>query len=203
MSYLIILLCSYLLGSINPAYFIGRWKGTDLKENGSGNLGASNATSILGWKIGILVAVHDVLKGAVAVWLAMLLFPHTAHAGEIAGLSAVLGHIFPFYLSFRGGKGFASYVGMTIALDWKLAIAVIVLAFVITVVTDYIALGTIATSLVVPVWRLYTQPSRILMVFFAVSSCVIIYKHKDNISRMLRRQEIGLRSTIRGEHRVK
>lgn len=203
MGYLIVILCSYLVGSSNLAYFVSRAKGIDLKAKGSGNLGASNATVVLGWYMGIAVAVHDILKAAIAVWAAKYFFPELPGIGAAAGVSAVLGHIFPFYLRFRGGKGFASYLGMTIAMNWKLAIAVIALAFLITVLSDFIALGTITTVIVVPgYFGLFRQDLLITGILIA-AAVVIICKHRENIQRILNHTEIGLRSTMKGEHRVK
>lgn len=203
MGYLIVILCSYLVGSSNLAYFVSRAKGIDLKAKGSGNLGASNATVVLGWYMGIAVAVHDILKAAITVWAAKYFFPELPGIGAAAGVSAVLGHIFPFYLRFRGGKGFASYLGMTIAMNWKLAIAVIALAFLITVLSDFIALGTITTVIVVPgYFGLYRQDLLITGILIA-AAVVIICKHRENIQRILNHTEIGLRSTMKGEHRVK
>lgn len=203
MGYLIVILGSYLLGSINMAYILAKFKGADLRKAGSGNLGASNATTLLGWKIGIAVALHDIAKGTIAVLLAKHFFPGLPNIGAIAGISAVMGHIFPFYLRFKGGKGFASYVGMTIALNWKLAIAAILLALVVTLVTDYIALATLTTVCVVPGYLIYSQPSILLILLLLVSTAIIFHKHRDNIKRMLSGSEIGLRSTMRGENRIK
>ena len=144
MTYVITALAAYLLGTSNMAYYLAKWKRADLRSGGSGNLGASNATVLLGWRAGVLVAVHDIGKSALAVFLAQLLFPDTAFIGATAGVASVLGHIFPFYLKFRGGKGFASYIGMSLVLNWKVALAVLALMVVLTVVTDYIVVGTMA-----------------------------------------------------------
>ena len=112
MQYLIAVLLGYILGSSNMAFYIAKGKKADLTAAGSGNLGASNATILLGWKAGILVGIHDIGKAALAVILARLLFPEAEYIGAAAGIAGVLGHIFPFWLKFKGGKGFASFVGM-------------------------------------------------------------------------------------------
>lgn len=203
MAYLITAVLSYLLGSLNPAYFLARFQGIDLKTKGSGNLGASNATATLGWRIGIAVAVFDIAKGAIAVTAARLLLPQLPNIGVTAGLCAVFGHIFPFYLRFRGGKGFASYLGMTVALNWKLALCAVLLALIVTVITDYIALGTISTVLVVPGYLCWVQPSLLLIIMLGAATAVIFFKHRDNFARMRSHTEIGLRSTVRGENKVK
>ena len=103
MAYILIVLAAYLMGCSNLALYISKMKQVDIRTGGSGNLGASNATALLGWRIGILVALHDIGKAALAVMLAKLYFPELPLAGAVAGVASVLGHIFPFYLKFKGG----------------------------------------------------------------------------------------------------
>ena len=126
MGYIIIVLISYLIGSSSMSYYLGRLNNINVSKKGSGNLGASNMVVIMGWKAGILVAIHDILKAVIAVVISRYLFVDLPYVGEIAGIACVIGHIFPFYLKFKGGKGLASYIGMTIALDWKFAIGLII-----------------------------------------------------------------------------
>lgn len=202
MAYFLTALCSYLIGSFSTAYFLSKLQKVDLRKGGSGNLGASNATVLLGWRVGVCVALVDILKGVLPVLLAGKLFPNTANIGVVAGISAVMGHIFPFYLKFKGGKGFATYIGLSLALNWKVALCVIALAVVITLVTNYIALGTLTTVVMVPAWLLYLSPSLPLTVIFLLTAAVIFYKHWDNLVRIRKGTEIGLRSTIKGENRV-
>ena len=203
MGYLIIILGAYLLGSSNLALYLFKWKKVDARNNGSGNLGASNATVLLGWPAGIAVAIHDIGKAAVSVILARILFPNLEYAGAAAGVACVLGHIFPFYLKFRGGKGFASYLGMTLALNWKFAIVILVLVGVAMVVTDYIVAGTTLTILSTPVYMGIITHNLILALILCIATAVIIYKHRENYVRIWNGTEIGLRSAAKGEHRVK
>ena len=151
MGYVLAILMGYLLGSSNLAFFLAKLRKTDLTAGGSGNLGASNTVLLMGWKAGAAVAVHDAGKALLAVALARLLFPEAPHADAAAGVASVLGHIFPFYLKFRGGKGFASYLGMTIGLNWRLALVVLTVVVIVAIVTDYIVVGTTTTILSVPV----------------------------------------------------
>lgn len=203
MAYAILLLCCYLLGSISSAFLIAKLHGADLRTQGSGNLGASNATVLLGWKAGVAVAAFDVAKGVVSVLAARWLFPDAGVLPVAAGLSAVMGHIFPVYLHFKGGKGFATYMGMTLALNWKLAAAVFLLAVLITVVTEYIALATIFTTLAVPAVLLYQNPDIRLGLMLGAAAGVIVYKHRSNLRRIAQGTEIKLGSTIRGENKIK
>lgn len=203
MEYLIVIIAAYLLGSSSMAFYLSKLKKVDIRRGGSGNLGASNTTVLMGWSAGVLVAVHDIAKGALAVILARLVFPQLVHIGAVAGVACVLGHIFPFYLKFRGGKGFASFFGMTLALNWKLALAVAIMSVLITLITDFISLATTATVIVVPAYLGITSHSLILVLILCVASIVMIFKHRTNYVRIWKGEEIGLRSTVRGERRVK
>lgn len=201
MQYGIAAALGYLLGCSNMAYYLAKWKKADLRSAGSGNLGASNATVLLGWKAGILVAVHDAGKALLAVLLAGWLFPDVENIGAVAGVAGVLGHIFPFYLKFKGGKGFASYIGMTIALNWKLALCVLAAVVLVTIITDYIVCGTVTTIVTVPVYMAITQGYLLALILF-VGTAVILWKHRENFPRMLNGTELGLRSAIRGDNKL-
>lgn len=200
--YIIVIVLGYLLGTSNLAYYISKWKHVDFTKSGSGNLGASNATMLLGWKTGIMVGLHDSVKSLAAVVIARLLFPDLEYAGAAAGIASVLGHIFPFYLRFRGGKGFASYLGMTLTLNWKVALAVIGLVLVVTWITDYIVAGTTTTIVVVPVALGIMRHSWILALILLVGTVVIAYKHRENFVRIYRGTEFRVRNVSRGEHRI-
>lgn len=202
MGYILMILLGYLLGSSNLAYYLAKLRKTDLTAGGSGNLGASNTVLLMGWKAGVAVAVHDAGKALLAVVLARHLFPELPYIGAAAGVASVLGHIFPFYLKFKGGKGFASYIGMTIALNWKLALIILAAVVIITVVTDYIVLGTTTTIIAVPVSLGILERSMALPLILLIATAVIIYKHRTNYVRIWKREEIGLKSAIRGDHRV-
>ncbi len=203
MRYFLIVLLAYLIGCSNMAYYLSKLKNVDFRKGGSGNLGASNAAVLLGWWAGILVGAHDISKAALAVWLAKLLFPGLEYAGAAAGVACVLGHIFPFWLKFKGGKGLASYLGMALVLNWKVAVAAMILLVIITVVTDYIVLGTMATCVVVPLGIGILDHTWIIPLILMVATLTIVYKHRENLVRIRNRTEIGLRSTAKGENRVK
>ena len=203
MNYLLAIVMGYLLGCSNMALYLSRMKKVDIRSGGSGNLGASNAVILMGWGAGVLTAVHDIGKAILAVILAKVFIPELEHIGAVAGVSCVLGHIYPFYLKFRGGKGFASYLGMTIALNWKMALAVLVLVVVVTLVTDYIVAATTTTIVIVPVWMGIASQSLGLALVLLIASAVIAWKHRENYVRMYKGTEIGFRAAGRGDHRVK
>lgn len=202
MNYIFVVFVGYLLGCSNMAYFLSKMKKADLRSGGSGNLGASNAVVLLGWKAGVLTAVHDIGKACLAVLFARWLFPELEYGEASAGIACVLGHIFPFYLKFKGGKGFASYFGMTLALNWKLALAVGIAIVLVTLLTDYIVCGTITTIITVPLYIGFTR-SWIMALILCAGTAVILYKHRENFPRMLNGTELGLRSAIRGDNRIK
>ncbi len=202
MPYCLCALLGYLLGSLNLAWFLSKAKGFDIRAHGSNNAGASNAAITMGFKFGIAVALHDVAKACAAGLLAGLLFPGLTAAPAISAVSAVMGHIFPFYLHFKGGKGFAPFLGLTLALDWRFFLAIIFVAFLITLITDYIVLGTFTTIASFPVYLFFTRTSLLIIAIVCVASLVIFYKHFINLKRLATGQEIGLRRTLSKQDRV-
>ena len=198
--YILATLIGYFLGCSNLAWYIAKVKNIDLSAKGSGNPGTSNAVILMGWKIGVLVGAHDIGKALLAVVFANLLFPDTAYIAELAGVAAVLGHIFPFYLKFRGGKGFASFIGMSVAINWKYALIIVFVIILVTVLFDYIVIATTVTVVSLPVFLICTG-SWIAAAIVCVATAVIILKHKENYVRIYNHTEIGLLSAIKGEHR--
>lgn len=202
MKYILAVLLGYLLGCSSMAFYIGKMKRKDIRTAGSGNLGASNATVLFGWGAGVTVALHDIGKAVIAVFLAKCLFPELEYAGAAAGVACVLGHIFPFYLGFRGGKGLASYFGMTLALNWKLALIVAAVIVLATLITDFISVGALSSIVVVPVYMGVATHNLILVAILCVATMVMFVKHWENIVRIAKGEEIGLRRTVKGEDRV-
>ena len=203
MQYILVIALSYLLGCSNMAVYLAKLNRVDLSAGGSKNPGASNAVILMGWRAGVLTAVHDIGKSALAVVLARLVFPDLEYIGAVAGVSSVLGHIFPFWMKFKGGKGFASYLGMTIALNWKFSILVLLMLVVITLVTDYIVAATANTIIIVPIWMGIASHSLVLALILLVGSAVIAWKHRENFVRIYKGTEIGFRKAGRGDYRVK
>ena len=203
MQYILVIALSYLLGCSNMAKYIAVLKKVDLSAGGSGNPGASNAVILMGWGAGVLTAIHDIGKAALAVILARVLFPELPLIGAVAGVAAVLGHIFPFWMKFKGGNGFASYLGMTIALHWKFAIAVLLLVVLVTLITDYIVAATTTTIVLVPIGLGLLTHSLLLPLILLIASLVIAWKHRDNYVRIYNGTEIRFRKAGRGDYRVK
>ena len=200
--YILSVLIGYLLGSLSPSWLLSHRKKVDFRHKGTGNLGASNAMILLGWKWGILVALLDIGKAALAVWLCSRLFPDLPLCRVVAGSAAVLGHLYPFYLRFRGGKGFASCWGMILGLNWRFALVLVLVCAVLILITDYMVVGTVITSVSYPLYCLATHQLIAALILLLVSA-QILWKHRENFVRLRNGTEIGLRRAHRGDLRVK
>lgn len=202
MYYLIIALMGYLFGCSNLAFFLGKARGFDIRTHGSNNAGASNATVTMGLKAGVLVGLHDVAKSFAAAFLAAVLFPAIPGAAAVAGVAAVIGHIFPFYLRFQGGKGFASFLGLTLALDWRFFLAILLVVALITLISDYIVPGTLTTIISFPVYLAVRHVGLLIIAVVCVASLVILLKHLVNIKRLITGEEIGLRRAMSKKDKI-
>lgn len=196
----------YLCGCFNTAFLLAKIKKVNIMESGSKNPGASNAMVTMGWKAGVLVGLIDILKCAIPVFLAGLLFPATPELRFFAALGAILGHMFPFYLKFKGGKGLACLVGALLALHPLVFAVGGLIIIILTLATDYIVISTYTLSLLYPVlaffYGRYLGGSGIICCAVAsVTSALIIGKHFINFKRLLAGTEIGLRGAHSGKYR--
>ena len=155
-----------------------------MRASGTKNLGTSNALMLLGWKSAIIICVHDMGKAALAVFLMRWIFPGAELAAYVAGTAAVLGHIFPFYLKFKGGKGYASFLGMALALDWKFGLILLVAVGLLVFITDYIVAGTVMSVIAYPVYVGIIQNAWPAALIISVASIVILIKHRKNCVRI-------------------
>jgi glycerol-3-phosphate acyltransferase PlsY len=199
--YIVIAIIAYLLGSIPFGYLLMRIaRGTDVRASGSGNIGATNVARAGGKKLGILTLFLDTLKGYVAVflaeWLAKEVFsnldpqqrPYILSGMSLAVLFAMIGHIFPAWLKFRGGKGVATGLGCFLALAPKAVLVVMAIFVAIVVVSRYVSLGSIIASAAFPLFAylLYRQDASPAMLAVTVAaSALIILKHRTNIERLI------------------
>jgi acyl phosphate:glycerol-3-phosphate acyltransferase len=187
---LLLVLAAYLLGSVSFAVLLVRLKtGTDIRAEGSGNAGATNVLRAHGKKLAAAVAAADILKGSAAVLLMRLVTADPRYAGA-AGLAAVLGHVFPLFYGFRGGKGVATAVGAFLALA-PLATLVCVGVFVLVVaLTRFVSLGSvIAMVLLPPVAGLLFRAPRPVVLAAAAIALLIVLKHTENLKRLARGEE--------------
>lgn len=200
--YPLIILLGYVIGSSNMAIYLAKWKGVDLAAHGTGNPGASNALITMGWPAAVAVCVHDLIKCNLAIWFAGLLLPEVACARAVAGCFCIIGQMYPFYRHFRGGKGFAAYLAVTLSLDWRFALILYAVLIVLLIVTDYVVVCTFTTIAVVPIY-FAVRGQYATAVLMLIPSLIMLYKHRENIAHLRDGTEIGLRSAGRGDHRVK
>jgi len=153
--YIVVAILGYLLGNFQASYIFGKLiKKVDIRTLGHGNAGASNAVESLGWKFGVLVAVLDVLKGVASILLVKHFYkvgfnPDGALLLYINGYAVILGHIFPFYMGFKGGKGTATLLGIILGMHPWVGLVGIGIVILVTFLTDYVAIGTLALTLYV------------------------------------------------------
>jgi glycerol-3-phosphate acyltransferase PlsY len=198
---LLTLLLSYLLGSVATAVWVGKIiHGVDVREHGSGNAGATNVIRVLGWKTGIPVLLIDVLKG----WVAAMLPVFFNLAGEgtallinyqiLAGICAVLGHIFPLFTGFRGGKGVATIFGVLLAIHPLLTISCSGVFMCVLLISGYVSLSSMSAGLAFPVllFLFFDTPSVFFKVFSIIVAIALIFTHRKNIKRLLKGEESKL-----------
>lgn len=196
---------AYLLGSIPVGWLIANiFYHKDIRQEGSGNIGATNALRIFGTKIGILVLLLDMMKGVMAVLIAKQVISGAHPLVSIAGLVAILGHIFPVWLKFRGGKGVATAAGVFAALA-PLGLLIGLLSFILVVWrTRYVSLGSIIAAMVFGVSTFWMElskpmPDVALMILVGFIVTMIILKHKSNIQRLLRGEENKISFSKKGK----
>ena len=186
----------YLIGCINTAAIIARCKGFDIRQKGSGNAGASNALVTMGKGAAVCSALVDILKALIPVLLlahVLHLPAECAHLPVLTGAAVILGHMLPFWMQFRGGKGFASLLGLTLGLDWRLFLICIGILAVLLFTTKYIALATISCAVVLPLWVYFMGGRSVFeLIVLCVISAIIISKHIQNIKRIANGTEIRL-----------
>ncbi len=192
-----LVILAYLLGSIPTAVWVGkRFYNIDVREHGSGNAGATNTIRVLGKKAGIPVLLVDVLKGFLAVSLvrfASVNLESEAYVNYqlLLGVFVVVGHIFPVFASFRGGKGIATILGVVIALHPLAAsISFVVFVFVL-LMFGFVSLGSITAAVVFPllIIKVFDEPNITLNIFSALVAVMVIITHRKNIGRLLKREE--------------
>ncbi|MDW7740147.1 MAG: glycerol-3-phosphate 1-O-acyltransferase PlsY [Bacillota bacterium] len=184
-----ILIAAYLLGSIPFGYLLAQIIGkTDIRAHGSGNIGATNVLRVMGWKAALPVFLLDFAKGFFAVLLARAVSDQPA-VYLSAGLLAMIGHSFPVFLRFKGGKAVATGVGAVVALSGWVAIILLALFVIIVALTRYVSLGSIIGALSTPLlfWLLGFDPLYIL--FGVIMAALIVGRHHENIGRLLKGHE--------------
>ncbi len=185
-------IASYLIGAIPFGLMVGRLAGIDVRLSGSGNIGATNVARLLGKKFGVVTLVLDCLKGFLPIYLASRLLPESPYREIVlllCGIMAVVGHMFPLYLGFKGGKGVATGLGVFLFLS-PAAIGISLLVFVAAVgLSGFVSVGSLLASGLFPLWLwLLGQPAASIATG-AVIALLIWIKHQENIARLIRGQE--------------
>lgn len=185
-------IASYLIGAIPFGLLVGRLAGIDVRKSGSGNIGATNVARLLGKKLGVVTLLLDCLKGFLPIFLASKILPDGPGRDTVVllcGLLAVVGHMFPVYLRFKGGKGVATGLGVFIFLS-PVAMGLTVAVFVATVaITGFVSAGSLAAAGLGPLWLwLLGEPVGAVITGIMIS-VLIWFKHHENIGRLLRGEE--------------
>lgn len=189
------ILIGYCFGCLDMAWLLAFYKGLDIKALGNGNAGASNALMTLGIKSGMLTAIWDIGKAIMACALTYHVLGGIWYAGVLAAGMAIIGHCFPFWLDFDGGKGFAPFIGFMLCLDWKLAAAVLAVGFLLCILADRIVIMTFFCALLWPIAIYIRFDWRWSLVCMAVS-VLIFWRHTDNIRNLINGSEPGIRAVL-------
>ena len=205
MEYIIIAIIAYLIGSINFSILISKKKaGYDIRQKGSGNAGTTNMLRNLGKKYAAITLICDVLKGVVAIGIAIIVGnilgdTNKALLVQIAGVAVVIGHTFPIFFGFKGGKGVATSLGILLMTNWQLGLICLVFALVLMALTRVVSMGSIAAAILYPVLTLFVGGGHYIVestglgngyfIYSVILAIIVIFNHRKNIKRILRGTE--------------
>jgi glycerol-3-phosphate acyltransferase PlsY len=193
---LLALIAGYLLGSANASLIVGKFYGIDVRKHGSGNAGATNTLRTLGKTAAFLVMVGDILKGVIACIVGALIIGDTSSVAGlgtmVGGIGAILGHNWPLYFGFRGGKGIFTSFAVVLMMDWKIGLILLGIFIVIVALTRYISLGSVVCSALFPVVAYFTGKGMVFILFAFVAAVLAIWRHRANIKRLIAGNESKL-----------
>lgn len=195
---IIIGVLSYLIGNFSSAYILGKtFKRTDIRTYGSGNAGATNALRVFGKKLGVAAFILDILKGVLAVYIGGQIMGYKGRL--IAAVLVVLGHDWPIFLKFKGGKGIATSLGVLVLLHWPTAVACIIIGVLVIIKTKYVSLGSIIAACLVPIiGTIMNRPfNKDYFVATLILGVIAIFKHRSNIKRLMEGKEFKLGERIK------
>ena len=194
-AYIIVAVIAYLLGSISFSVIISKkMSGFDVREKGSGNAGSTNVLRTVGKKAAILTLICDILKGVVAVLIATLVGKiwkelDGALLVQLAGIFVIIGHTFPIFFKFKGGKGVATSLGVLLITNWQIGLICLVFALVLMVLTQMVSVGSIGAAILYPVLTLFISQNYIVPGTYIISSIIIailvVFNHRSNVKRLL------------------
>lgn len=201
MEYIIIAIIAYLIGSINFSILISKKKaGYDIRQKGSGNAGTTNMLRNLGKKYAAITLICDVLKGVVAIGIAIIAGnilgdTNKALLVQIAGVAVVIGHTFPIFFGFKGGKGVATSLGILLMTNWQLGLICLVFALVLMALTRVVSMGSIAAAILYPILTLFVGGGHYIVestglgngyfIYSVILAVIVIFNHRENIKRIL------------------
>ncbi len=193
--YVIMAIIAYAIGSISFSVIISRkMAGFDVREKGSGNAGSTNMLRSVGKKAALLTLVCDILKGVVAIAISLLIGKLNSTVDkailvQIAAVAVVIGHTFPIFFEFRGGKGVATSLGVIILVNWQIGLICLVFALVLMILTRMVSLGSICAAILFPVLTVFIHEHYIVdgnyIIFGIIMAAFIAYNHRSNIKRLL------------------
>jgi glycerol-3-phosphate acyltransferase PlsY len=187
---------AYLLGSIPTAVWYGKiFHGVDIRQHGSGNAGATNSLRTFGRKAGIIVLIIDFLKGFLAIFIAQFFQANNEYLPQMMGLAAVIGHLYPVFAQFRGGKGVATALGVIAASFPMSVIICVVVFFILVFATRYVSLGSMIGALAFPiqvalnVWHVNPDQDPYYIAFASALFLILVFTHRHNIQRLMKGTE--------------
>ncbi|AEJ43527.1 protein of unknown function DUF205 [Alicyclobacillus acidocaldarius subsp. acidocaldarius Tc-4-1] len=180
------MIVAYLIGSISTSTLVVRWvSGRDIRSEGSGNAGATNTMRTVGLKWGVLVLLFDGLKGAISLWIANALAPHAMSALALSAVAVVVGHNWPVFFGFRGGKGVATTIGVLLWLAPLPAVIAGLVCLAVIALTRYVSLGSLVFVCVVPILIAVFHFEGWIFAASVVLAALAVYRHRSNIDRLL------------------
>ena len=202
MWYILIAIIGYFLGNISSSYLVGKLMAkVDVREHGSGNLGATNVYRVLGFKAGVIVFLADTLKGLLATLIGLWIKGDVG--GLIGGIAAVAGHNWPFLLEFKGGKGIATSFGSIVILFPLISLILLIVEVLVIAFTGYVSLASITVAVLFPILVIAFRYSIKHIIAALILAILAIYRHRSNISRLLKGQENKVTSRRSGIGRLK
>lgn len=200
-----LILGAYLIGGIPFGVIVGRaWKGVDIRQYGSGNIGFSNALRVLGWKPAAVVFLGDALKGVVPVVVGHALLrtwgvPRADLWLLLVGLAPILGHSFSPFLKFRGGRAVTTTLGVLLGLCWQAGVTALGVWLIAVAITRYISVGSILAAITVPTYMLLSGKSREWLVLWGAVALLVILRHVPNIRRLVKGTEVKIGERVEVE----
>jgi len=190
--YILAAVIGYLLGSLNGSLIVGKFYGVDVRHHGSKNAGMTNTMRTLGKKAALFVLIGDLIKGILAFLAGYYISggrPDGQFSGMLAGTAAILGHIWPVFFGFRGGKGVLTTLAVILMIDWPIALGLTGVFVFILVLTGYVSLGSVTAAFLFPIAVAVFGRSTETIVFAAIIAALILIRHRTNIQRLLKGTE--------------